>query len=157
MGLRPDQVRSRVAASLLAILGADNGWRHAIYPIDLFPGSKSDERIVQDREFCVGLGRTRFEDGRQARSVGKQATTEIRVRFLRALRADALVEDYDAALLSEQAVVDALCTISDLQGGGNPGLSVNVTDVPLRQALPDGSFFLGEVLGEVRHLYTLAR
>ena len=143
MALSPVEIRQAVAASIAGTLGPD-GWRESPWAYDLFGRSGRELRHL---EYAVGVPQTTpTRRDEQRRSVGANVLTTVSVRWSYALQADGQVAGYDAALLGEAAVIDAVLAVGTLRPE-----HVDVT----RRAGADGVTVTGQLDFAVPHLWVL--
>lgn len=152
MALTPSAIRQRVAASITAALGtAARPWQQSAFHYGNFPPSK-DPSTTQPRSFAVGVRdlQTAEPEGRQRRSVGAKATTEIRVRWCSPIRGDAQVADLDQALDDGDLLAAAV-----LGTNKDPELEIRMLGFAPSQTQADGTLYIGEAGFVVRHRYPL--
>lgn len=158
--MSPSALRSRVAASITSELGSNpRPWSESPHSYYAFPPQK-DPTSVQPRSFAVGLGESATTQateraGRQRRSVGAWTVTEVLVRFVGDLRADAQVTDLDTALDDEVDLVKAVMTTP---GAGPPGggLELRFLGITTREGLAGGTLFWAEARFAVKHAYPIS-
>lgn len=126
-------VRQRIAAAVEAL----PGWTQSRYAHPLFG---SDTKNLAPHSFAVGVAESVLHeaDGRQVTAEGCLWETAVDVAFLHNLRLDAQVQDWDAMLDAEAALIVAVVGISRrdlhiLQAGAS------------REVLGDGTYALSTV------------
>lgn len=139
-------VRQRVAAVVEA-LASPVAWRESRWSYDLLP--VAEPQPAAHLTFAVAIPQTAYdsplESVRHKRPEGSAAvTSEVAIRWLYRLRADAQVADYDAALTAEQTLLTAL------SGAALTDLHFSIADVR-RSTVGDGAWMLGEVRCIARH------
>lgn len=150
MSLARSEIRRRMAASVTTRLGP-SGWRESSYAYEtLMTGVGADARTVAHLSFAVGVGQSVPLQDRPNRSA-TQSETIVNVRSLHRMRADAQVEDYDAALA---AVDDCIAAIRATNG--NPSLFCRLLSVAAPRAIADGTYLLCETEWSIAHMLPLA-
>ena len=145
MAIAPDTIRARVAARI----GLLSGYKQSRWVLDLFG---TDSNHVMHHAFAVGLGSTRAQGAaRSRRHGGTLVTTQVIIKWAHRIRADAQVADYDAALQSEQDVIESMqgVALTDI-------ISLELNSITQRQVAPSGDWFLSSVLYDVQHFYPTA-
>lgn len=153
--LDPQDIRSRIAASIASVLGG-SGYYETRDPPPLFPDGPSQQqanRHLRHKGYSVFLGQTieLSSEGRQTPSVGVWSRTIVHVVFGYRLRAGAAVADYDAALDVEKAVIAAVVATAK-----NPALHPRLMQVAQRAVTADGELYVGRIDFSVLHHMPIA-
>lgn len=141
-------IRQRIAKGVSDQLEAA-GWRESTRVVDLFG---QDARSLVHLAFAVGvLGTVPHALDRQSSRGGTSirgavVATGVVVRWAHRLRTDAHVEDYDAALVAQEALVAAVLAVD-----ANPELGVRLLQLRRPEVAGDGTYLLGSVEFEVVH------
>jgi len=149
-GVSPKQIRQRVAETLGTML-APLGFVEAAYVGLRLPENAT---LAGHHQFAVILLGSEFLAGRQSRAQdpgrGAYCQTTVEVRWIARLRPDNEVADYDAALDSELAILDALRSLEQDQY-----LTLRLESVQSRDNPPGLALFAGTIRATCHHTYPL--
>lgn len=141
-----DTVRQRAVDALTDNL---SGWRESVSPFEAL-GQDSDQ--IRPRSFAVAVVNTRFTDPRRARAdLPLRCESDLRVRLVVRLRADAARADLRSAYTGEQAALRALLQLNKADVG-----TYSLDRIDRRSTASStggGSFHVTEFSLSVRHTY----
>lgn len=149
------EIRRCISATLTARLGdaaipaPDHGaWRESAYPFDRFPGLMGDTRDVEHHAFAVGILTPTTPMPGPQRPPGFVVETPVGVRWTSRVTGDGALDDYDAALDDEVAIVRAVLDTEPTQA-----FNIRLTSIATRRVLADVPLYLGEARFLVQHHY----
>lgn len=133
-----------VRQTVVAAIGAVNGWKESSWPADLFG---RDTAMILHHTFAVGIASTtpHSRDARQRVAEGLLVTSTVVVSWAHRLRGDAQIGDYDAALDAERDVVGVVMRIANM----------HVTLQELSRSTRTEGWVLGTITFSILHRYSL--
>lgn len=149
MSLTPADLRSRIEAQIVSALGsASPAWVVSALAFDAFPGGDLDDR--QALAFAVGLPSSDVLAPRPTSGRQVATSTIVGIRFTYRLRADTHVADYDAALVQEVALVQAVSGTT-----GTRGPAAELVRIERGIAEADHELYIGTLMFRVFHQYPM--